>query len=311
MLSSSQEQPPVEEHVYVVLNYACDNKCLFCAVEHAKHNAFDLPVDHYLHELARLPSDRRYTVILSGGEPLLFKGLFELVSYVRRSFSGRIVLYTNGRRLKDESIVREMPGRGIDEVIIPFLSCEESVFNRLANRSTAFAETLEGIRNVDRQGMQYQIKFIPLKLNYRDLLLTYDFCRREFPRGGFLVCGLQYLGEVLSHTDEIAVPYSAVSRELERLLDHAERRGDRSVTISRYPRCTLDAKWWGHLRSTPFSEHTIGPDFSFLGVSYDRSKKYLPDPCQRCAHDCDWHPEHYVSIFGSGELTPVPAAPTV
>jgi len=57
-----------------------------------------------------------------------------------------------------------------------------------------------------------------------------------------------------------------------------------------------------YISKTPFRENTIGPNFEFFGLKYDKRKKNVPQICEKCIYDCDWYPENYTQYFGTREL---------
>lgn len=51
-----------KENVYIILNYTCNNKGIFCSVSHKKQSASNHSKGFYLIQLERLSKDSKFTV---------------------------------------------------------------------------------------------------------------------------------------------------------------------------------------------------------------------------------------------------------
>jgi radical SAM protein with 4Fe4S-binding SPASM domain len=89
---------------HLELTYACNLDCVFCYNDRAKPGT-PLSLDEWLVVLDDLAEMQVLNLVLSGGEPTVFPGFFELGAHARRR--GFVVrLKSNGHALRDEVLSR-------------------------------------------------------------------------------------------------------------------------------------------------------------------------------------------------------------
>lgn len=90
-------------------------------------------------------------VTLSGGEPLLRKDLFEIISHVDPD-KANCMMFTNGELLTKEN-VRRLKEAGIFSVMVSLDSPRASEHDALRRRPGMFDKALQGIRNMLEEGV--------------------------------------------------------------------------------------------------------------------------------------------------------------
>lgn len=292
-------------NIYISLNYKCNNKCLMCGVKHIKHNQFNYSVQFYVEKLREIPFkiSKQDIMTISGGEPLLFKQFFEFIEYIRANYDTRISIFTNGRLLSNEDNVNKLKQIGIWKVIIPFFSNDQETFNCIVGSNKAYQECILGLKNLEKYKVNYELKFIPMKLNYKQLLDTYKYCKNQFSNCVFTICGMQYFGEVLNNIEKIDVKYSTIAPYIEDVFEYAKSKYNETIPLYRYPMCTLDACYLGNAVHTLFKEYIISPDYSDVNVDVNNRPKYkIPTECQTCITYCNWYSSKYINIHGVDEF---------
>lgn len=145
----------------VSLLSACNFKCLYCVdeereVKREPCRSDRLPDEELtalilkLHRLLGLE-----TIRLTGGEPLLFKGIVELVKQLKAAGVPRVTLTTNGVLLG--KLAGELAGAGLDALNVSLDAIRPDVFAKITGRQQLH-KVLEGIDAAKAAG-------IPVKLN--------------------------------------------------------------------------------------------------------------------------------------------------
>lgn len=112
-------------------------------------------------------------VILNGGEPTLHPNLIKFLQLFHMT-GAEIVLYTNGRKLKDNDYCYKLV-QMVERIVIP-IHGEESVHDVITRKKGSFHDTMYGIRNVlEIDNKKLEIKFIVTN----DMILS-DFSINEF-----------------------------------------------------------------------------------------------------------------------------------
>ena len=143
----------------------CNYKCVYCRTGNEGALYGDLPFDDYLRMARVLVSMGITKIRLTGGEPLLRKGVVEFVSelYRLRQTNGNaadpldIALTTNGDLLAD--LAQPLKAAGLTRVTVSMDAVDPDRFARITRVSHGYEHVLSGIRAARRAGLW------PLKVN--------------------------------------------------------------------------------------------------------------------------------------------------
>jgi GTP 3',8-cyclase len=143
----------------------CNYKCVYCRTGNEGALYGDLPFSEYL-RMARVLVGLGVTKIrLTGGEPLLRKGVVEFVRELSQLRSGNgtgaepldIALTTNGHLLAD--LAQPLKASGLNRVTVSMDAVDPDRFTRITRVAGGFDHVLAGIRAARRSGLW------PLKVN--------------------------------------------------------------------------------------------------------------------------------------------------
>ena len=147
---------PIPTFIDVAVTYRCQCKCVHCAAE-----AFSRPGRRELEtqELISVIDQARrlgaLEIVFSGGEPLLRKDIFDLVSHAHDA--GLIIrLNTNGLLL-DREHVSELKKAGLNQCGVSIDAPDPESHDRLRGVPGAFHKATEGIRMLREYGIYCQI----------------------------------------------------------------------------------------------------------------------------------------------------------
>src|SRR5580700_4841935 len=143
----------------------CNYKCVYCRTGNEGALYGDLPFDDYLRMARVLVSMGITKIRLTGGEPLLRKGVVEFVSelYRLRQTNGNaadpldIALTTNGDMLAE--LAQPLKDAGLTRVTVSMDAVDPDRFARITRVPNGYEHVLAGIRAARRTGLW------PLKVN--------------------------------------------------------------------------------------------------------------------------------------------------
>ncbi len=155
----------------------CNLKCIHCrssseikAKEHpdfSKEEAFRILDD--------ITSYAKPVIVLSGGEPLFRKNIFEIAQY--GSEKGlRMCLATNGTLVNDE-ICGKIKDSGIKIVSLSVDGSEEAVHDNFRNQKGAFAGTINAARLFKKHGIEFIINSSFTKRNQEEIPKVYKLAK--------------------------------------------------------------------------------------------------------------------------------------
>jgi cyclic pyranopterin phosphate synthase len=140
----------------------CNYKCVYCRSGNEGAIYGDLPFPEYLRIVQLFASAGIKKVRITGGEPLLRKGIIEFVRELSqlRSFDLQpldIAVTTNGHFLAE--MARPLKDAGLRRVTVSMDAVDPEVFAQITRVPTGFAHVLAGIRSARRAGLD------PVKIN--------------------------------------------------------------------------------------------------------------------------------------------------
>jgi len=153
----------VERIVYVLrVGGECNNNCGVCRF--LEKNTIAKSLENIERELLTINKELYSKVLISGGEILLNKDLFDILRLIR-AYKFTPIIETNGRTLT-EKLIEKLK---INEYYISFFSHQEIIHNLITGQKDSFKETIRGINNVIRAGLNLTVKLIITKENYKTL----------------------------------------------------------------------------------------------------------------------------------------------
>jgi cyclic pyranopterin phosphate synthase len=216
----------------------CNYKCVYCRTGNSGARYSELSSDEYLRLIGIFVSLGITKVRLTGGEPLLRRGVVEMVqalANLRTPGGDRLdlALTTNGHLLGQ--LAAPLRDAGLDRVTVSMDAVDAPTFERITRVPGSFAAVLAGIRAARSAGLA------PLKINCVLLRGFNDdqiesfahFARRE----GVVVRFIEFmpLEEGRLWTPEIVVPLKEIVQRIGRVMPLVELAPrEASETARRY-----------------------------------------------------------------------------
>jgi GTP 3',8-cyclase len=140
----------------------CNYKCVYCRTGEMGAQYPELAIDEYLRLIELFVGLGITKVRLTGGEPLLRRGLVDLVRELSRlrTLDGDpldLALTTNGHLL--ESLAQPLKDAGLNRVTVSMDAVDTPTFDRITRVEGSFAKVLAGVRAARAAGLT------PLKIN--------------------------------------------------------------------------------------------------------------------------------------------------
>jgi cyclic pyranopterin phosphate synthase len=140
----------------------CNYKCVYCRTGEAGPQYAELKIEEYLRLIELFVGLGITKVRLTGGEPLLRRGLLRLVEELARlrALDGEpldLALTTNGHLL--DSLAHPLKAAGLNRVTVSMDAVDEAVFERITRVPGSFKAVLAGVRAARSAGLT------PLKIN--------------------------------------------------------------------------------------------------------------------------------------------------
>jgi cyclic pyranopterin phosphate synthase len=216
----------------------CNYKCVYCRTGEVGAQYPELQIEEYFRLIALFVSLGITKVRLTGGEPLLRRGLLDLVRQLARLRTAAgdpldLALTTNGHLLAPLS--QPLKDAGLNRITVSMDSVDAPVFERITRVPGSFGAVLSGIRAARLAGLA------PLKINCVLLRGFNDDQIESFARFAreedVVVRFIEFmpLEEGRLWSPEIVVPLAEIVDRLQRVLPLAELTPrESSETARRY-----------------------------------------------------------------------------
>lgn len=124
-----------ERSAYYEVTHQCNLKCIFCyANPNYSRELLDGDTALSRHIIDQARELNITELVISGGEPLLRKDIFQILDYAKQKMK-RVILITNGV-LIDREIAEKLKAIDIDKISVSLESCRKEVHEELRGKGT-------------------------------------------------------------------------------------------------------------------------------------------------------------------------------
>jgi MoaA/NifB/PqqE/SkfB family radical SAM enzyme len=287
----------MDGHYVININRMCNADCCFCGDTRKVRSQDSHTYDELLQGLRE--NRKKYeSLIISGGEPTIYKNFIEYVQYAKNVCKyKRIQLTTNGFRLTYKNYCDKLINIGINSFQISFGTSNEKLYDAIYKVKNARHYVTNAIKYLKTKPVILRTNTVIHKLNLKDIpntveyliKLNLDEIKLSFmdPVGASVINGKSVLIPTYLET----VPYVMESFKI------SEKNNYKNLVIENFPICVI-----------PEFESKIS-DLSYPQnnkIYYNRNKK-KPEKCKKCLHfnKCNGTWINYLKQFGDEEFNPV------
>jgi cyclic pyranopterin phosphate synthase len=236
MLLSDKFGRPITD-LRIAITDRCNYKCVYCRTGNDGALYSELPFSDYLRITRVFASLGIQKVRLTGGEPLLRKGLVDFVRELSqiRSASGaslEIALTTNGHLLAD--LAQPLKDAGLQRVTVSMDAVDPDRFARITRVPKGFDNVLAGIRAARRAGLDpVKVNCVLLRGFNEDQIIPFGLFARE---EDVIVRFIEFmpLEEDRVWSPEVVVSLKEIVERMSEYLPLVEIAHARSETARRY-----------------------------------------------------------------------------
>jgi His-Xaa-Ser system radical SAM maturase HxsC len=245
----------------------CNSLCLMCS-QPPRHVDDQRLVAQHL-RLIRLIDPATRELGITGGEPTLLRdGFLEMIRTARTALPMTALhVLTNGRAFTNATFTSDLAEIGHPDLVlgIPVYSDVAFIHDHVVQARGAFDETMLGIQNLGRFGVNVEVRVVLHRLTYERLVSLAEFLYRNV---SFTVhvalMGLEMIGYAVKNQSHLWVDPIRYTEELAAATLYLASRG-MNVSIYNHQLCTIPQHIWKYARQS---------------IS-DWKNEYLPI-CQQC-----------------------------
>jgi radical SAM protein with 4Fe4S-binding SPASM domain len=156
------------------VTYKCNLDCVHCYIPKHYRIKKDLNFEIIKKTIKEIRSLGGMYLVLTGGEPLLRKDIFDIIKYAKK-LNFIVLLFTNGT-LIDKVVAQKLKIYAVDKVEISLYG-NEFVHNQITTHNDSFKKTFSAIKYLKDNGIKVVIKFPLMKQNYNDYKYLKKFAK--------------------------------------------------------------------------------------------------------------------------------------
>lgn len=155
--------------VKIEVTYSCPLSCVHCSSDANPGHHLSMPLSKCIEIIDDAKSIGIKEITFSGGEPLIWDGITEVISYSKK-IGLNSSIYTSGNCDNMEEKIKQLATAGTDRFIFSIYSNIEAEHNRVTRKANSFGNTLKAIDYAISYGVATEIHFVALASNYKKLL---------------------------------------------------------------------------------------------------------------------------------------------
>lgn len=232
----------------VYVTNQCNSNCVMCPDSvkmRTKENTISF--EELMEYVSLLPSDLKH-IDITGGEPTLLKE--NLPYLIKRALeqaeNAEVLMLSNGRSFAVDGYTQKFCVFSDQKfkIEIPIHSADKEKHDYIAGCKGSFEQTMRGIANLLKNGVEVGIRIVVSKLNYRELNPIIQEVKRRFPEIKYInIMGMEILGNAWKNKE-------IVWEEFENIKPYVEKAVEQSFScgiepgLYNFPLCLFEKKYW-------------------------------------------------------------------
>ena len=301
-------------------SYICNEKCIFCpcAVNARRYTPLTLDELCQAVDLA-VEQENIEMVLISGGEPTIYKYILGLISHIRGK-GLKFGILSNSLKFSDPEFLNrfiDVAGNGF-ELTTAFHSFREEEHDRVTSVPGSFRKSLLGVSNLIQTGVRVTIKHIINNSTYKAIPEYVDWLYETFPDNvPWVLCNIDLTGTALTNEDDSAVPFSVsrpyLENALDKVIEYRKNGRNRIVRIFNTPFCCVDPYYWPFLQKYDSEEEMSALYLPYENPAENRIRFNLKgdggarfEPCKECIvqPQCPGTWKKTAEVLGENSFTP-------
>lgn len=152
----------------IEVTYRCPLACVHCSSEADEYNTHEMTKDTCLEIIEQAVQMGVQSVAISGGEPLIWKGLEEAIQLCGR-YGIDTTIYTSGNCDSIDAKFKALSEAGLHRAVFSLYSPQKEEHIRITRKRNSYSNTMAAISACLDYGIVPEIHFVALSSNYHKL----------------------------------------------------------------------------------------------------------------------------------------------
>ena len=158
------------DKVEVLMNWVCNQNCIFCSVGHKLVSDKGVRTWEEIKKDIDFAKENKVDIIsFSGGEPTIRKDIFKAIEYANEVGFEIIEIQSNGRMYKHMDFVKKLVDLGANRFLISIHADRPEIHDFLTRVKGSFEDTVKGLENLKKLEAEKRLLVVINKYNYKIL----------------------------------------------------------------------------------------------------------------------------------------------
>lgn len=226
----------------------CNCNCVMCPMPEALRKSGNGYSAEQLVDLIRYYPSNSEHITITGGEPfLLKKSLFLVLAKLKESLPKTdFLLLTNGRAFCIDDYAQLMKDKSPTNMLIgiPIHGATQITHDSIMQSQGSFQQTLTGIANLLRVGMNVEIRLVINRLNANEISEIAKLIVKDYPSVNCVkIMAMEMTGSAANNKDLVWISYPEAFRASKDAVDILVEHGI-DVGLYNFPLCCVDSHYW-------------------------------------------------------------------
>jgi MoaA/NifB/PqqE/SkfB family radical SAM enzyme len=207
--------------IKIEVTYNCPLSCVHCSSDANPGHQISMPVEKCIEIIKDAVSVGVNEVTFSGGEPLVWSGILDVVRYSKQ-YGLKVNIYTSGNFDNMEDLMSGFANVGVDSMIFSIYSDIEKEHSRVTRKANSFSNTMKAIRLAQSYSIHTEIHFVALASLYKNLPNIAELAKENgVQRISILRFVPQGRGTLISNHDTLS---KTQNLELKNIIDNLRKK---------------------------------------------------------------------------------------
>ncbi|MFC1675919.1 radical SAM protein [Planctomycetota bacterium] len=166
------------KEIKLELTYRCNLQCIHCSSEANLHHAPVMSFEKAEDVMKQAIDMGIKEVSFSGGEPLLWPGLTDIISLCS-SATIKTQVYSAGNINNPNAMMKLLKESGISKIIFSAYASNENCHDKITQVEGSFQKTMATIDEAVKVNLSTEFHFVPLRTNYSELTRVITLAERK------------------------------------------------------------------------------------------------------------------------------------
>lgn len=162
-------RPPfILKEIKIELTHKCPLACIHCSSDASPDNMVQISTKKCLEIITEAADLGTRKMSFSGGEPLLWDGIEEVIAFASTKKMTTIV-YSSGNIPYQSDKMERLVSSGTSRIVFSIFGSAAPSHERITRKMGSFNATIAAVEAAIRAGLIAEFHFVPLSINYKEL----------------------------------------------------------------------------------------------------------------------------------------------